>query len=143
MSMCSAAKEDHVPRGRRAPPAHRAKALAPRQLNLLPTASHRSDPRHLQIGEFLEHGTIAEAARTRSSERVRALTLFASVYGIGAGTARLLWGRGVRTLQDLQRWYDAPVDGEDAVAGIVGPDEGGKEGMIRAALGFREDLEAK
>jgi DNA polymerase IV len=99
-----------------------------------------------QIAEYLKRGTIAEVENTKASERFRALSLFASVYGIGPTTARTLWNRGVRTLRDLQRWYDAPVDGEPGsanVEGIAGPDEDGKEGMIRAALGFREDLEIK
>jgi len=43
---------------------------------------------------------------TRESERFQALCLFASIYGIGPVNARKLYDLGLRTFDDLQRYYD-------------------------------------
>ena len=101
---------------------------------------------------------------TERSARFKALTLFASVYGIGPTTARMLWARGLRSLNDLERWYGvdpvrarvhedlapsdrhvgAKVEAEEAEKGMLGEEgEEGTEGLIKVALGFREDLAIK
>jgi DNA polymerase mu len=48
---------------------------------------------------------------TRNSERFQALSLFASIYGIGPFNARKLYDLGVRTIEDLERYYDLPTRG--------------------------------
>src|SRR6266850_3071552 len=46
----------------------------------------------------------------KNSERFTSLSLFTSVYGIGPVTARKLYDRGLRTLRDLEAYYE--VDAE-------------------------------
>jgi DNA polymerase IV len=115
------------------------------------------------VRAFLETGTIPETESTLASTRYKALTELSTIYGIGPVTARLLYARGVRTIDDLCRWYDVDPDYSSPVAsvnaikpeesgnGIIettgratsGSGEDGKEGLIRASLGFRRDLEVK
>ncbi|KAJ3514753.1 hypothetical protein NLJ89_g2188 [Agrocybe chaxingu] len=45
---------------------------------------------------------------TRESERFQALSTFASIYGIGPVNARKLYDLGLRTIEDLERYYDVP-----------------------------------
>lgn len=101
---------------------------------------------------------------TERSARFKALALFASVYGIGPTTARMLWARGLRSLEDLERWYgidplrarvredsaasaghiSTKVENEEAGHAVLGGEgEEGSEGLIKVALGFREDLAIK
>ena len=42
----------------------------------------------------------------RQSERFLSLSLFASIYGIGPVTARKLYDRGLRSLRDLEAYYE-------------------------------------
>lgn len=68
------------------------------------------------------------------SERFISLSLFASVYGIGPVTARTLYGRGLRSLRDLEAYYEvdsglAPVEDSESI-----------DMDIRIALGLRDDL---
>lgn len=48
-----------------------------------------------------------------TSQRFQSLSTFSRVYGIGPTTARILFDRGVRTLHDLQRYYDVYTDDPD------------------------------
>ena len=48
---------------------------------------------------------------TRNSERFQVLSLFASIYGIGPFNARKLYDLGLRTIEDLERYYDLPTRG--------------------------------
>ncbi|KAF9486019.1 DNA polymerase mu [Pholiota conissans] len=59
-----------------------------------------------KIKEFMENGCIEETRETQVSERFKALSAFNSVYGIGPTTARMLYERGLRTIEDLERYYD-------------------------------------
>src|SRR5258708_3948100 len=43
-----------------------------------------------------------------SSERFKCLSLFVSIYGIGPVNARKLYDIGLRTIEDLERYYDLP-----------------------------------
>jgi DNA polymerase IV len=101
---------------------------------------------------YIDTGTIPEVESTLASPRFSALSLLSSVYGIGPTTARLLYGKGVRTLRDLHTWYDvdpdAPPEGKIEDAKVEFDEalpnankEDGKESLIRVALGFRPDLE--
>lgn len=47
------------------------------------------------------------------SERYQSLSLFTTVYGIGPSTARHLYEIGLRSVKDLERYYDVP-QGVDA-----------------------------
>lgn len=44
-----------------------------------------------------------------SSERFQSLSDFSSIYGIGPATARQLYSRELRTIGDLEKYYDVPV----------------------------------
>ncbi|KAF4621400.1 hypothetical protein D9613_000864 [Agrocybe pediades] len=59
-----------------------------------------------KISEYLENGYIQEAKMTRNDERFQALSAFASIYGIGPSNARRLYDIGLRTFEDLERYYD-------------------------------------
>lgn len=45
---------------------------------------------------------------TISSERFKCLSLFSSIYGIGPVNARKLYDLGLRTIEDLELYYDVP-----------------------------------
>ncbi|KAI0827661.1 Nucleotidyltransferase [Trametes gibbosa] len=103
------------------------------------------------VEEFLDRGNISEAQTIKCSERFQTLSLFSSVYGIGANTARRLFGLGLRSLDDLEIYYGVErSEVEDPHPEIVevnvkprqpgGVDEGLGDSWIRVALGLREDL---
>lgn len=86
------------------------------------------------IDEYLFHGHIPEVEQVRQSERFISLSLFSSVYGIGPVTARELYDRGLRSLRDLEAYYE--VD-----AGFVPVKDSASADMnIRVALALLDDL---
>jgi len=68
------------------------------------------------------------------SERFDALTLFATVYGIGPTTSRKLYDLGLRTLSDLEAYYE--VDASTPVQ-----HSGSADMDVRIALGLRDELQ--
>lgn len=42
------------------------------------------------------------------SERYQCLSLFSSIYGVGPSTTRQLYEIGLRTVEDIERYYDIP-----------------------------------
>ena len=70
----------------------------------------------------------------RQSERFKALSLFTTVYGIGPTTARILYDRGLRSLRDLEAYYEVDT-GLTPVENNESPDMN-----IRVALGLRAEL---
>jgi len=70
----------------------------------------------------------------RQSERFASLSLFASIYGIGPTTSRKLYDLGLRTLRDLEAYYE--VDTSTPVE-----HSGSAEMDIRIALGLSDDLQ--
>ncbi|KAF6763040.1 DNA polymerase mu [Ephemerocybe angulata] len=58
------------------------------------------------ILEYIETGSIPEAQTTLASERYQSLSLFASIYGIGPSKARQFYDMGMRSIEDLERYYD-------------------------------------
>ena len=70
----------------------------------------------------------------RKSERFITLSLFATIHGIGPATARKLYGLGLRTLRDLEAYYEVDTD--------FTPAENGDdtEMDIRTALRLHDDL---
>src|SRR5271154_1540753 len=86
---------------------------------------------------------------TRDSERFQALSVFATIYGIGPSTARKLYDLGLRTIEDLERYYDVPSGADIASleAQLVTPN-GAKiasdklpDMSIKVALALREELD--
>ena len=70
----------------------------------------------------------------KHSERFISLSLFTSVYGIGPVTARSLYDRGLRTLRDLEAYYEVDA-GPVPVANSESTDMD-----IRIALGLRDEI---
>ncbi|KAI0062418.1 Nucleotidyltransferase [Artomyces pyxidatus] len=91
------------------------------------------------VEEYLDTGKIGEVEAARKSERFTSLQLFASVYGIGPSTARDLYARGLRSVRDLEAFYE--VEGPLEV-GAVETDAGaqGVDMDIKIALGLRQEL---
>ena len=71
---------------------------------------------------------------TRESERFKALSLFNTIYGIGPATARTLYDRGLRSLRDLEAYYEADIGPTPA------ENSESTDMNIRIALGLRTDL---
>ena len=89
----------------------------------------------------------------QESSRFQSLSAFTAVYGIGATTARKLYTLGLRTLDDLERYFE--VDNETqgsgqvrtAVERVLERDEGDEsvqQGLndisIKIALALRHDF---
>jgi hypothetical protein len=81
-----------------------------------------------------------------STPRYHALVLFTTIYGIGPFNARKLYDIGLRDIEDLERYFDAPYRSaeikygvDDAAAGA----DSGQQMTINVALSLREDLAQK
>lgn len=85
------------------------------------------------IDEYLFNGHITEVEEIRRSERFASLSLFATIYGIGPTTSRKLYDLGLRTLRDLEAYYE--VDNSTPVE-----HSGSDEMDVRIALSLREDF---
>ncbi|VDC00335.1 unnamed protein product [Peniophora sp. CBMAI 1063] len=117
------------------------------------------------INLWLDTGQIPEIEKIRHSERFQALSSFAEIYGIGPTTARHLYAVGVRTMTELEAYYEADTapeslvhlqeDSQDAVDPSAEPDPGvsmteadhmgsnPQETWIKIALSWRHDLAKK
>ncbi|KAI0035458.1 hypothetical protein K488DRAFT_43216 [Vararia minispora EC-137] len=109
------------------------------------------------IDEWLETGKVAEIETIRTSERFHSLAALASIYGIGPATARRLYGLGVRTLEELEVYYDVQDGGPEDLVRIQDDDDDGKKGKaawkgneadeedawIKVALALRRDFAHK
>lgn len=58
-----------------------------------------------QVEEYVQNGAISECKYISTSERFISLSAFTTIYGIGPHTARNLYARGLRTLNDLDAFY--------------------------------------
>lgn len=88
----------------------------------------------------------------RSDERFQALSAFNSIHGVGPTTARHLYSVGLRTLEDMDRYYDVPIDSDGRLKveeevvftpnGRRVPPQKGIPGIsIRTSLALRADFE--
>ena len=77
---------------------------------------------------------------TSSSERFKCLSLFSSIYGIGPVNARKLYDLGLRTVEDLEHYYDVPSRDSSAAfsAGVIE-----NELVVTTPNGKRVPLEAR
>jgi hypothetical protein len=73
---------------------------------------------------------------TRESERFKALTLFNTIYGIGPATARTLYDRGLRSLRDLEAYYEV----DTASTPVENLNSESTDMNIRIALELRSEL---
>ncbi|KAG2159155.1 uncharacterized protein EDB93DRAFT_1237870 [Suillus bovinus] len=98
------------------------------------------------IEEFLKTGRITEAQRILGDTRFQSLSTFITIYGIGPQTARRIYDLGLRTLEELERYYEVQpgVSNEetmsllDAEASTTTKAE--VEQPIRIGLALRHDL---
>ncbi|KAI6125473.1 hypothetical protein EV401DRAFT_1937739 [Pisolithus croceorrhizus] len=58
------------------------------------------------IEEYTQSGKIPEAQTILSSPRFQSLSAYTTIYGIGPHTARKLYALGLRTLEELDRYYE-------------------------------------
>lgn len=75
---------------------------------------HLGEKIQSKIREFVRSGVIGESQTLRQDERFQSLRAFTTIHGVGASTARTLHSIGLRTLEDMERFYDVPV-GDDGV----------------------------
>lgn len=68
------------------------------------------------------------------------MSLFTTIYGIGPVNARKLYDLGLRTIEDLERYYDLPARDEDT--GAFSADDIAEEMVMRTPNGVRIPLEA-
>ncbi|KAG1794399.1 uncharacterized protein HD556DRAFT_1431996 [Suillus plorans] len=98
------------------------------------------------IEEFLKTGQITEAQRMLADPRFQSLSAFITIHGIGPHTARRLYDLGLRTLEELERYYEVkpgvsdeetmPLLDAEASANI----EAAGEQSIKIGLALRHDL---
>ncbi|KAG6828532.1 hypothetical protein H0H92_007660 [Tricholoma furcatifolium] len=105
-----------------------------------------------QIREFIKHGHIEECETIRSSREFQSLKAFTTIHGVGPATARHLYSVGLRTIEDMERYYDIPLaDDGTPILKMGGPifTPNGKlvpgsdaipDLDIKAALALRHDL---
>ncbi|ETW74868.1 hypothetical protein HETIRDRAFT_447115 [Heterobasidion irregulare TC 32-1] len=111
-----------------------------------------------KVEQYMTTGQIVEVQATLASPRFHALETLSTVYGIGATTARNLYALGLRTVEDLHKYYEVRLPSRDAndsaaVAdepgqallrgAVIDLEEDGEEPWMKIALGLREDLGKK
>lgn len=81
-----------------------------------------------------------------SSDRFVTLSTFTTIHGIGPHTARKLYSLGLRTVEELERYYEVipGIAAEDTwshfEAGTTRSEEATEEITIKVALALRHDL---
>ncbi|KAF8346009.1 hypothetical protein F5887DRAFT_964521 [Amanita rubescens] len=76
---------------------------------------HLGEKIRSKVEEFTKNGFIEECKVTRESEEFKALSAFSSIHGVGPVTARNLWDLGLRTIEDMERYYDVKRDDGSAI----------------------------
>ncbi|EIW80380.1 Nucleotidyltransferase [Coniophora puteana RWD-64-598 SS2] len=98
------------------------------------------------IEEYVTLGKISEAESIRESSRFQALSAFSRIYGIGPHTGRRLYDLGLRTLEELDRYYEVTPGSTDgsALSSLElyskANEETVLEETIKVALALRHDL---
>lgn len=98
------------------------------------------------IEEYTGAGKIAEAQTILSSPRFQSLSAFTAIYGIGPHTAGKLYALGLRTLEELDRYYEVtPGDASTEAPSHVASDkhyteEVAAEISIKVGLALRHDF---
>ncbi|KAG2043799.1 hypothetical protein BDR03DRAFT_989452 [Suillus americanus] len=95
------------------------------------------------IEEFLRTGRITEAQKMLADLRFQSLSAFTTVHGIGPHTARRLYDLGLRTLEELERYYEVKPgvsDEETLDAEASANTEAAVEQSIKTGLALRHDL---
>lgn len=98
------------------------------------------------IEEFVKTGQITEAQRILADPRFQSLSTFITIHGIGPHTARRLYDLGLRTLEELERYYEVKpgVSDEETMplldAEASANTEAAGEQSIKIGLALRHDL---
>ncbi|KAF8548993.1 Nucleotidyltransferase [Imleria badia] len=99
------------------------------------------------VEEFIKTGKIQEAQKFISSTRFLTLSTFNSIHGIGPHTARHLYLLGLRSIEDLEKYYEVtPGITHEGTASHLEPGTGneiGVEKSIKVSLALRHDLSQK
>jgi hypothetical protein len=82
-----------------------------------------------------------------ATTRYQSLTLFTTIYGIGPFVARKLYDIGLRDIQDLEQYFDAPSRSTELKLGLENTEMATKNGWapftVPVGLSLREDLSRK
>ncbi|KAG6889096.1 hypothetical protein C0992_006424 [Termitomyces sp. T32_za158] len=70
---------------------------------------HLGDKLRSKVKEYIRSGHIVECDTIRSTARFQSLKAFSTIHGVGSTTARHLYSIGLRTIEDMERYYDVPV----------------------------------
>lgn len=89
---------------------------------------------NFQIKEYLSVGMIEETRNLQNDPYYQTLASFTSIYGIGNFTAKLLYTKGMRTLQHLEGYYRNELKTTKNKANI--------EGMLHS-LALKDDFKLK
>ncbi|KAF9228433.1 Nucleotidyltransferase [Gyrodon lividus] len=97
------------------------------------------------VEEFVKIGQISEAQKILASTRFSSLSAFNAIHGIGPHTARRLYSLGLRTIEELERYYEVTpgVTDEDTLSFLESShakDEVVAEKSIKIALALRHDV---
>ncbi|KAG1746475.1 hypothetical protein EDB19DRAFT_1689817 [Suillus lakei] len=98
------------------------------------------------IEEFLKTGRITEARKLLADPRFQSLSTFVTIHGIGPYTARRLYDLGLRTLEELERYYEViPGVSDEETMSLLDAEasattEAAVEQSIKIGLALRHDL---
>ncbi|KAG2069658.1 Nucleotidyltransferase [Suillus decipiens] len=98
------------------------------------------------IEEFLKTGRIAEAQKMLADPRFQSLSAFITIHGIGPHTARRLYNLGLRTLEELERYYEVePGVSDEETMSLLDAEasantEAAVEQSVKIGLALRHDL---
>ncbi|KAF8653272.1 hypothetical protein AX16_003974 [Volvariella volvacea WC 439] len=105
-----------------------------------------------KVEEYYLTGVVSESETIRQTARYQSLAKFTEIYGIGPKTARDLYDKGLRTLEDLEKYYNVPkntdvsllqVKNEYTPNGRSIPQSQIPHLPIQVSLMLRKDFEAK
>ncbi|KIJ65936.1 hypothetical protein HYDPIDRAFT_174727 [Hydnomerulius pinastri MD-312] len=98
------------------------------------------------VEEYVKTGQISEAQNILASTRFSSLSAFNTIHGIGPHTARRLYSLGLRTIEELERYYEITpgVTDEDTLSLLEANnsvnEEAAAEISIKVALALRHDF---
>ncbi|KAG1739124.1 uncharacterized protein EDB91DRAFT_1135971 [Suillus paluster] len=98
------------------------------------------------IEEFLKTGRITEAQKFLADPRFQSLSAFITIHGIGPHSARRLYDLGLRTLEELERYYEViPGLSDEETMSLLEAEssantEAAVEKSIKIGLALRHDL---
>ncbi|KAH0829157.1 hypothetical protein J3R83DRAFT_2666 [Lanmaoa asiatica] len=99
------------------------------------------------VEEFIRTDKISEAQKLLSSTRFLSLSVFNTIHGIGPHTARHLYSLGLRTLEDLEKYYEVTPgmthEGTPSHLESNTREELGVEKSIQVSLTLRHDFSQK